>query len=56
MMYLPILIGLAGDWYNDDNYSHGFLIIPISLWLVWRKRDILRTIPLESSKWGIPVI
>lgn len=56
VMYLPILIGLAGDWYNDDNYSHGFLIIPISLWLVWRKRDILRTIPLESSKWGIPVI
>lgn len=55
-MYLPILIGLAGDWYNDDNYSHGFLIIPISIWLVWRKREILRTIPLESSKWGIPVI
>ncbi len=56
LMYLPILIGLAGDWYNDDNYSHGFLIIPISIWLVWRKREILRTIPLESSKWGIPVI
>lgn len=56
VMYLPILIGLAGDWYNDDNYSHGFLIIPISLWLVWRKREVLRTIPLKSSKWGIPVI
>lgn len=56
LMYLPIFIGLAGDWYTDDNYSHGFLIIPVSIWLVWRKRDVLRTIPLESSKWGIPVI
>lgn len=56
VMYLPILIGLAGDWYSDENYSHGFLIIPISIWLVWRKRELLRTIPLESSKWGIPVI
>ncbi len=56
LMYLPILVQLAGDWYNDDNYSHGFLIIPISIWLVWRKREVLRTIPLESSKWGIPVI
>ena len=55
-MYLPILIDLVRDWYTDDNYSHGFLIIPISLWLVWRKREILRTIPLESSKWGIPII
>lgn len=56
IMYLPILAGLAGDWYTDDNYSHGFLIIPVSIWLIWRKRDVLRTIPLESSKWGIPVI
>jgi exosortase len=56
VMYLPILAQLAGEWYTDDNYSHGFLIIPISAWIVWKKRAVLRTIPLESSKWGIPVI
>lgn len=56
VMYLPILVQLAGDWYQDDNYSHGFLIIPISAWIIWRKRHILQTIPLESSKWGLPVI
>ncbi len=56
LMYLPILVQLAGDWYTDDNYSHGFLIIPVSAWIIWRKRAALRTIPLESSKLGIPVM
>jgi len=56
LMYLPVLSNLARDWYTDDNYSHGFLILPISLWLVWRKREALKLIPLESSKWGLAVI
>ncbi len=56
LMYLPILIDLVGDWYNDPNYSHGFLIIPISVWLIWRKRKDLQNVPIETSKWGIPVI
>ncbi len=56
LMYLPVLSNLARDWYTDDNYSHGFLILPISLWLVWRKRETLRLIPLDSNKWGLAVI
>ncbi len=56
LMYLPILIGLVEDWYIDDNYSHGFLIIPISAWIIWRKREDLRKIPIVTCKWGIPVI
>ena len=55
-LYLPILINLATDWYNDDNYSHGFLIIPVAAWLIWKKRETLKSIPLETGKWGLPVI
>jgi exosortase len=53
--YLPILIDLVSDWYNDPNYGHGFLIIPVSAWLIWRKRAVLKTIPLETGKWGLPI-
>jgi exosortase len=56
ILYLPILIDLLSDWYNDPNYGHGFLIIPVSAWLIWRKRAVLKTIPLETGKWGLPVI
>jgi exosortase len=55
ILYLPILIDLVSDWYHDPNYSHGFLIIPVSAWLIWKKRAVLKTIPLETGKWGLPV-
>ncbi len=56
LMYLPVFSDLVRDWYTDDNYSHGFLIIPISAWLIWKKREVLRNTPIEMSKWGLAVI
>lgn len=33
---------LVDTWLNAETYTHGFLILPISLWLVWQKRAELR--------------
>lgn len=44
---------LAEVWASNDDYNHGFLIIPISLCLVWRKRRQLLEQPLHSSSLGI---
>jgi exosortase len=41
LIYVPVLIGLAGEWYSDDNYSHGFLVPLISGFLLWKKRKKL---------------
>lgn len=40
-LYLPVLGELVVDWWQDDNYSHGFLVPVISAWLLWKKRDRL---------------
>ena len=29
-LYSGVLAGLVNDWANDDNYSHGFLIVPLA--------------------------
>lgn len=42
LLYLPVLIGLVGEWYTDDNYSHGFLIPLVTGWLLWKKRKKLK--------------
>ena len=42
IIYLPVLSGLVTEWYNDDNYSHGFLIPLISGFLIWKKRAHLK--------------
>jgi exosortase len=38
LIYLPTIAGLATEWYNDDNYSHGFLVPAISALLLFLRR------------------
>lgn len=56
VLYLPVLINLVSDWDQDANYSHGFLIIPISAYLIWRKRAELKDIQLETCNWGLLLV
>ncbi|MEW5787676.1 MAG: exosortase A [Pseudomonadota bacterium] len=33
------LLGMIGIWdSSSDTYAHGYVVLPISLWLIWRKR------------------
>lgn len=36
--FWPTVSGMVHIWYNFETYTHGFLVLPISLWLVWHKR------------------
>ena len=53
VMLLPLLLyfgtarSLVDIWRRSDTFAHGFVILPISLWLVWRQRAVLRTLPLQ---------
>lgn len=35
-LFAPTILHLAEVWQLDENYSHGFFILPISAWLAWR--------------------
>ena len=58
LILLIILVNIAeinnlvGDWLYDSNYSHGFLVIPVAIFLIWRKRKEL-LLPARPSRWGI---
>jgi len=51
ILNIPVFINLVGDWINDGNYSHGFLIIPVSIYLFYRKRGELR-FPAQHDRTG----
>ena len=36
--YGPVFGRLIGQWASDENYSHGFLVIPFSVYLAWQRR------------------
>jgi exosortase len=55
-LYLPMFLSLVQAWMRSDVYSHGFLILPISLYLIWTRRGDLRTNPCGPSRAGIPVL
>ena len=41
-------------WYVSRTYNHGFIVAPISAYLIWRKRDELRL--MVPQPWFIPVV
>jgi len=48
---------LVEKWSNSGTYAHGFIILPIVLYLIWEKRQILKTKALEPAPIAlIPII
>jgi exosortase len=56
LVYWQVFAKLVHDWYNDDNYSHGFLIIPLALYLAWERRQKLVQIAPAPSGFGLVVV
>ena len=50
ILYAPVLSKLVADWSADDNYSHGFLIVPIALYFAWERRARLAA-PAPKGSW-----
>ncbi|TVO73574.1 exosortase A [Sedimenticola selenatireducens] len=35
---------MVSIWYRSETFAHGFIILPITLWLIWEKRKVLSTL------------
>jgi exosortase len=46
LAYAPNFLDLGRTWSNDENYQHGFLVIPIALFILWRR---LTDIPWDEE-------
>ncbi|MBB5369818.1 exosortase A [Janthinobacterium sp. K2Li3] len=40
-------------WSRSQTFAHGFLIVPISIWLAWRQRARLAVLPPQASLTGL---
>ncbi len=54
-LYAGVFQKLWHDWANDDNYSHGFLIIPLAAYFAWERREALRSAAKRPSFIGLVV-
>jgi len=56
LVFYPSWHALVKVWEASETYGHGFLIAPISLWLIWRKRDQLRDSTIKASWSGLVAV
>ncbi|MCD4683218.1 MAG: exosortase/archaeosortase family protein [Bacteroidales bacterium] len=52
-MFFPVLNGLWSFWSSSDEYSHGFFIIPVVLYICWQKKQVLEQIFIRHSWLGL---
>lgn len=50
------LVELVGRWYRQEEYSHGFFLPLISLWMLWSRRAALRESMGAPTGWGLVVL
>src|SRR6266852_1408156 len=55
-LYAGILRDLARQWWDDPNYTHGFLVPLFSGFLIWQRRKQLAALPTKGSWIGLPVL
>lgn len=53
LLFWPTAWSMVEIWTRSETFAHGFLILPISLWLVWRKRDALALIAPRTDWRGL---
>jgi exosortase len=56
LLYREVVTKLVHDWATDDNYSHGFLIVPIAAYFAWERREQLAATTRQPSWFGLVVV
>ncbi|MCX6835617.1 MAG: exosortase/archaeosortase family protein [candidate division Zixibacteria bacterium] len=55
LLNFPVWYELVRDWAFDDNYSHGFLVVPIAIYILCRRRTELKW-PAKASRLGLALV
>lgn len=56
LAYWPVMAGLVDAWSTDDNYSHGFFIVPLAAYFAWERRAQFDRAPVRPAIPGMVVV
>ncbi len=54
--YFQTIQGLISQWGTSEDYSYGMLIFPISLYLIWERRNRLKEAPIRTDWRALPFV
>ena len=56
LLYFPVLRGLVQQWWDDANYSHGFLVPVFCAYVLWERRRELSEVAPRPSSAGLALL
>lgn len=51
LLYRDTVEVMVGIWWRSETFAHCLLVLPISLWLVWRQRERLAACTPRAQPW-----
>jgi exosortase len=54
--YWNVGAALVAQWSEDENYSHGFGVVPLAAYFAWTRRGALSGLPSRPSYLGLIVV
>ncbi|MEI6893690.1 MAG: exosortase A [Colwellia sp.] len=55
-VYKDALIGMEAIWSRSDTFAHGYFILPITLWLLWRDKNSLLASTVQPTWLALPFL
>jgi len=56
ILYAPVLKNLVGDWWNNPDYGHGFLVPVFAGYVLWREREKWLNTEIKPNNLGLLVM
>ncbi|MES2353873.1 MAG: exosortase A [Pseudomonadota bacterium] len=54
--YWGTAASIESSWSRSETFQHGYLIVPISAWLIWRRQQWLARIPPAPVFWPVVLL
>ena len=55
-VFAGTVASMAGIWLSSETFSHGFIVVPVALWLIWRRRAELAVLPIRPFLPALPLL
>ena len=56
IVYQDAILGMEAIWSRSDTFAHGYFILPISIWLLWRDKKNLVASRVSSTWLPLPIL
>ncbi|HAN56187.1 MAG TPA: exosortase A [Betaproteobacteria bacterium] len=56
LIFFSTAASTVAIWDRSETFAHGFLIFPISIWLIWRRRDALAQLSYQPDWRGLGLL